>query len=267
MDPFDYARHTVFVAGGTSGINLAIAEAFAAHGANVAVMSRNKERVDAAVKQLQTHGDKAVGHAADVRDAAAVAGVLAAVHNELGNIDVLVSGAAGNFPAAVLGMSPNAFKAVVDIDLLGTFNVVSSAHQYLKKPGAVIINISAPQSVHAQPLQAHVCAAKAGVDQLTRVLAIEWGGDGIRVNSIIPGPIADTEGMARLTPSAEMRAAAEKALPLKRFGTKAEVADLALFLASPMAAYITGAIVPVDGGLTASGPRALAQAAFQPASG
>jgi NAD(P)-dependent dehydrogenase (short-subunit alcohol dehydrogenase family) len=267
MDTFDFTDRTVFVAGGTSGINLAIAEAFAERGAKVAVMSRNKERVEAAVKQLKTYGGKVAGHAADVRDAAAVAGVLAAVHNEFGDIDILISGAAGNFPAAVLGMSPNAFKAVVDIDLLGTFNVVRSAHQYLKKPGAVIINISAPQSVHAQPLQAHVCAAKAGVDMLTRVLAIEWGGDGIRVNSIIPGPIEDTEGMARLAPSAEIRAAAQKSLPLRRFGTKAEVAELALFLASPMAAYITGAIVPVDGGLTASGPRGLAQTALQTASG
>ncbi|HXL69129.1 MAG TPA: SDR family oxidoreductase, partial [Xanthobacteraceae bacterium] len=198
MDTFDFTDRTVFVAGGTSGINLAIAEAFAERGAKVAVMSRNKERVEAAVKQLKTYGGKVAGHAADVRDAAAVADVLSAVHNEFGDIDILISGAAGNFPAAVLGMSPNAFKAVVDIDLLGTFNVVRSAHQYLKKPGAVIINISAPQSVHAQPLQAHVCAAKAGVDMLTRVLAIEWGGDGIRVNSIIPGPIEDTEGMARL---------------------------------------------------------------------
>src|ERR1700693_324912 len=142
MDPFDFAARAVLVAGGTSGINLAIAEAFAERGAKLAVMSRNKERVEAAVKQLKAHGGKAAG-AADARDAAAVAGVLAAVHNELGDIDILISGAAGNFPAAVLGMSPNAFKAVVDIDLLGTFNVVRSAHQYLKKPGAVIINISA----------------------------------------------------------------------------------------------------------------------------
>src|ERR1700693_4536073 len=143
MDPSASADRAVFVAGGTSGINLAIAEAFAERGAKLAVMSRNKERVEAAVKQLKAHGGKAAGHAADVRDAGGVAGVLAAVHNELGDIDILISGAAGNFPAAVLGMSPNAFKAVVDIDLLGTFNVVRSAHQYLKKPGAVIINISA----------------------------------------------------------------------------------------------------------------------------
>jgi NAD(P)-dependent dehydrogenase (short-subunit alcohol dehydrogenase family) len=256
---FDFTGRAVFVAGGTSGINLGIAEGFAQRGAKVAVMSRNKERMEAAVKQLQTHGGKVAGHTADVRDAAAVAGVLAAVHAEFGDIDVLISGAAGNFPAAALGMSPNAFKAVVDIDLLGTFNVLRTGHQFLKKPGAVVINISAPQAVHAQPLQAHVCAAKAGVDMLTRVLAIEWGGDGIRVNSIIPGPIAGTEGMIRLAPTPEAQAAVKKAIPLGRYGTKEEVANLALFLASPLAAFITGVIVPVDGGVTAAGPRGFTQ--------
>jgi NAD(P)-dependent dehydrogenase (short-subunit alcohol dehydrogenase family) len=117
--------------------------------------------------------------------------------------------------------------------------------------------------VHAQPLQAHVCAAKAGVDMLTQVLAIEWGADGIRVNSVIPGPIADTEGMARLAPTEDAKEFARRAVPLGRFGTKEEVANACLFLASPLAAYITGAIVPVDGGLTAAGPRGLNQALAQ----
>jgi NAD(P)-dependent dehydrogenase (short-subunit alcohol dehydrogenase family) len=261
MNPFDFTGRHVFVAGGTSGINLAIAEAFARRGARLAVLSRSPERVATAVKQLQSHGGEAMGQAADVRDAAAVAAALHAAHAKFGPIDVLVSGAAGNFPAAALGMSTNAFKAVVDIDLLGTFNVLRSAHQYLRKPGAAIINISAPQAMHAQPLQAHVCAAKAGVDMLTRVLAIEWGRDGIRINSIIPGPIEDTEGMNRLAPTEEIRAAVKNSIPLGRYGTKQEVADLALFLASPLAAYITGAVVPVDGGLTAAGPRGFAEAA------
>jgi NAD(P)-dependent dehydrogenase (short-subunit alcohol dehydrogenase family) len=260
MDPFDFAGRHVFVAGGTSGINLAIAEAFARRGANLAVLSRSPERVAAAVDRLQSHG-KAMGQPADVRDAPAVAAALQAAHAKFGAIDVLVSGAAGNFPAAALGMSPNAFKAVVDIDLLGTFNVLRGAHQFLRRPGASIINISAPQAMHAQPMQAHVCAAKAGVDMLTRALAIEWGRDGIRINSIIPGPIEDTEGMNRLAPTEEIRAVVRNSIPLGRYGTKAEVADLALFLASPLAAYITGAIVPVDGGVTAAGPRGFAQAA------
>ena len=263
MDSFDFKDRVVFVAGGTSGINLGIAHAFARRGAHVAVISRSPEKVAAATTDLKKHGTKVFGAAADVRDVPAVSGALKDAHAALGNFDVLISGAAGNFPAAALGMSTNAFKAVVDIDLLGTFNVLRTGHQYLRKPGAVVINISAPQAMHAQPLQAHVCAAKAGVDMLTQVLAIEWGADGIRVNSVIPGPIADTEGMARLAPTEETKEFARRAVPLGRFGTKEEVANACLFLASPLAAYITGAILPVDGGVTAAGPRGFNQALAQ----
>jgi NAD(P)-dependent dehydrogenase (short-subunit alcohol dehydrogenase family) len=245
--PFDFAEKTVFVAGGSSGINLGIAAAFAAAGAKVAIASRSQERVDAASETLRRHGGSVLGSSADVRDYAAVSGALAAAHTAFGAIDVLVSGAAGNFPAAALGMSANAFKAVVDIDLLGTFNVLRAAHQYLRKPGAVILNISAPQAYIPMPLQVHACAAKAGVDQVTRVLAIEWGGDGIRVNSIAPGPIEDTEGFRRLG-GGQGREGMRKRLPLRRFGTVEDVSQLALFLASPLASYITGAVVPVDGG-------------------
>ena len=107
------------------------------------------------------------------------------------------SGAAGNFPALALGMSANGFKTVVDIDLLGTFNVLrGGASAFLRKPGASIINISAPQSYNPMPLQVHVCAAKAGVDLVMRVLAIEWGGDGIRVNSIVARPDRGHRGLA-----------------------------------------------------------------------
>ena len=263
MDPFDFTNRVVFVAGGTSGINLGIAHAFARRGANVAVISRSPEKVAAATAELKKHGRKVFGASADVRDVAAVANALKEAHAALGEFDVLISGAAGNFPAAALGMSTNAFKAVVDIDLLGTFNVLRIGHQYLRRPGAVVINISAPQAVHAQPLQAHVCAAKAGVDMLTQVLAIEWGADGIRVNSVIPGPIADTEGMARLAPTEETKEFARRAVPLGRFGTKEEIANACLFLASPLAAYVSGAILPVDGGLTAAGPRGFNQALAQ----
>ena len=253
MEPFDFSDRAVFVAGGTSGINLGIAKAFASRGANVAVASRSAERVASAVKELQGHGGKAIGQAADVRDASAIAGALAAAHAAFSDIDVLVSGAAGNFPAAALGMSTNAFKSVIDIDLLGTFNVMHAAHRFLRKPGAAIVNISAPQAVHPVAMQAHVCAAKAGVDMLTRVLCLEWGGDGIRVNSVIPGPIADTEGMARLAPTEAARAEVRAAVPLARMGTREDVANLVMFLASPLAAYISGAVIPVDGGWSAAG--------------
>jgi NAD(P)-dependent dehydrogenase (short-subunit alcohol dehydrogenase family) len=102
-------------------------------------------------------------------------------------------------------------------------------------------------------MQSHVNAAKAGADMLIRTLAVEWGGLGVRVNSIIPGPIADTEGMARLAPTPEAMEKSAKSVPLQRLGAKDDVADLALFLASDAAAYITGAIIPCDGGLLLMG--------------
>jgi len=205
MSALRFDRQAVFVAGGTSGINLAIADAFAAHGADVAVMSRAQEKVDAAVASLRRHGTMVAGYAADVRQYDAVSAAIAAARGAIGEFDVLVSGAAGNFPARALDMSPNGFKAVVDIDLIGAFHVLKAAHAHLKKPGAAVIMISAPQAVHARALQSHVCAAKAGADMLMRVVALEWAADGIRANAIIPGPIADTEGMRRLAPTPEAR--------------------------------------------------------------
>ena len=150
-------------------------------------------------------------------------------------------------------MSPNAFRSVIDIDLLGTYHVLRAAHPLLRKPGAVVINVSAPQAFLPMSLQSHVCAAKAGVDMLTRVLAMEWGPHGIRVNAVVPGPIAGTEGMARLAPTAEAEAMIERTVPIARLGTPGDLAGACLLLASPLAAYITGAILPVDGGWSLSG--------------
>ena len=116
-----------------------------------------------------------IGVAADVRDVEATGGALAAAHDAFGDIDVLVSGAAGNFPAPALGMSPNAFRSVLEIDLLGTYHALRTGCEFLRKPGSVVINISAPQAFLSRASQSHVCAAKAGVDMQTRVLAIEWG--------------------------------------------------------------------------------------------
>ena len=255
QDYLDFNGRAVFVAGGSSGINLGIADAFASRGAKVAVMSRSQERVDAAVGHLQRHGGIACGVAGDVRDPAAVAEALKAAHAQLGDFDVLVSGAAGNFVSPALNMSPNGFKTVIDIDLLGTFNVLRQAHQYLRRPGASVISISAPQSFNPTIYQAHVCAAKAGVDMLTRVLAIEWGVDGIRVNSIVPGPIGDTEGVRRLAPSEDARNEMAASIPLGRMGTRQEVADMAMVLSSSLASYVTGAVIPVDGGSSLLGGR------------
>ena len=250
----NYQGKTAFIAGGTSGINLGIAHAFAKAGARVAVLSRSQEKVDAAVAALSVYGEKAIGFAVDVRDAVAVAAAIdSAAQQWAAPIDVLVSGAAGNFMAPAEALSPNGFKTVVDIDLLGTFHVVRGAWPHLRKPGASIINITAPQSVLPTPFQVHVCAAKAGIDQLTRTLAMEWGPHGVRVNAISPGPIADTEGMRRLAGNPKDEATWTQAVPLKRYGTANDIAEAALWLSSESAGYVNGVILPVDGGLALGG--------------
>lgn len=249
----DFTGAHAFVAGGTSGINLGIAEGFASAGARVAVMSRSPEKVDAAVTRLRALGAEATGSAADVRDPDATGTALLQAHQAFGEIDVLVSGAAGNFPASALEMSPNAFRSVVDIDLLGTYHVLRAAYPLLRKPGAAVINVSAPQAFLPMALQSHVCAAKAGVDMLTRVLAMEWGPDGIRVNAVVPGPIAQTEGMARLAPTAEAMEMVRQTVPIARLGTPGDLASACLLLASPLAGYVTGVVLPVDGGWALSG--------------
>ena len=202
---FDYAGSTVFVAGGTSGINLGIARAFAAAGARIGRCQ--PQPGEGRRRRRRSSAPGALGYAFDVRDAEAVSDALAAFAAEAGPIDVLVSGAAGNFPAAAKDLSPNGFKAVVDIDLLGTFHVMRAAYPHMRRPGGSIINISAPQAPIPMAMQIHVCAAKAGVDMVTRCLAIEWGPEGLRVNGVVPGPIDGTEGMARLAPTEAIRAA------------------------------------------------------------
>jgi NAD(P)-dependent dehydrogenase (short-subunit alcohol dehydrogenase family) len=167
----------------------------------------------------------------------------------------MVSGAAGNFPALARDISPNGFKAVVDIDLLGTFHVMKAAYPHMRKPGGSLINISAPQAVLPMSRQVHVCAAKAGVDMVTRCLAIEWGPEGLRVNSVIPGPIEGTEGMARLAPDEAARARVARSVPMQRLGTPADVAAVCLFLGSRAAGYVNGAILSADGGWTLTGAK------------
>ena len=250
---FDYTGCNVFVAGGTSGINLGIAQSFAAAGARLGVASRNRDKVDAAVGTLGSAAGPALGYAFDVRDAPAVEGALAAFSEEAGGIDVLVSGAAGNFPALAKNLSPNGFKAVVDIDLLGTFHVMRAAYPHMRRPGGSLINISAPQSTVPMPFQVHVCAAKAGVDMVTKCLALEWAPEGLRVNGVVPGPIDGTEGMARLAPGEKARGMVARSVPQRRLGTPGDVARACLFLGSEAAGYVNGAILGADGGWSVAG--------------
>ncbi|HNJ47305.1 MAG TPA: SDR family oxidoreductase [Novosphingobium sp.] len=233
-----------FVAGGTSGINLGIATRLAELGARVAVLGRNPEKAASAAAGI---GRGAIGLTADVRDYGAIRAAMEEVRSRLGPMDIVVSGAAGNFVAPVLGMSANAFRTVVDIDLNGTFNVFRGCHDLLNLPGASLIAITAGQAVNALQLQAHACAAKAGINQLVRVLALEWGPD-VRVNGISPGPIAGTEGMARLAPDPQTRQKHFERIAMKRWGEIGEVAECAVFLCSDAARYVTGTIIDCDGG-------------------
>jgi NAD(P)-dependent dehydrogenase (short-subunit alcohol dehydrogenase family) len=247
---FDFAGKSVVVIGGTSGINQGIALAFAAQGARVAVASRSQKKVDHTIALLRDAGAQAaLGAAFDVRDPDAVAAGIKGFHDELGDFDVLVSGAAGNFPALASEMSVNAFKTVIDIDLMGTIHVMKAAYPFLRKPGASVINISAPQAFLPYEGQAHVCAAKAGVDQITRTLSLEWGAEGIRINSVVPGFIDGTEGADRLAPTPEAREYVIRDIPLGRMGSKDDMANMCLFLGSDMAGYVSGTVINVDGAL------------------
>ncbi|MCU0755730.1 MAG: SDR family oxidoreductase [Xanthomonadales bacterium] len=257
------AGRNVFITGGSSGINLGIAECFLQHGARVTINGRDPAKLAAAVEHLKGFGAGPVlGVDADVRDYAALSAAIAESAKAHGPIDVLVCGAAGNFPALAEDLSPNGFKAVVDIDLIGTFHTCRAAFAHLRKPGAAIINISAPQAAVPFALQAHVCAAKAGVDMLTRTLAIEWGPHGIRVNSIVPGPIAGTEGLKRLTQGPDSVAKVVRTVPLNRLGQTHDIGHSALFLASPAASYVSGTVLFCDGGHALVGSGMILQAAM-----
>src|SRR5262247_2636241 len=201
-----YRDKTVFVTGGGSGINLGVAKNFAALGANIAICGRTQEKLDVAAVELRALGAKVCAVAADVRDIAALDTAFARSRAELGSMDVLICGAAGNFLAPAEKLSANGFKTVIDIDLLGSFNASRAAFEQLKETKGTIIFISAGMAYMPHAFQAHVGAAKAGIDMLMKNLALEWGPYGIRANSIVPGPIEGTEGMKRLSDPATKQA-------------------------------------------------------------
>src|SRR5881394_3396645 len=246
------------VTGGGTGICRGIALALAAHGCDVAITSRRREHLEPTLAELRATGRRAIAEAADVRDPAAVERVIAAAIAGLERLDILVNGAAGNFVCLAEQLSPNGFGAVVDIDLKGTFHVSRAALPHLKARGGSIINISATLPYLGTIGQSHAAAAKAGIDSLTRTLAVEWGPHGIRVNGIAPGPIEGTEGVRRLT-TEKSRASALTSCPLGRMGTTDDIANAALYLASDAASYVNGVTLVVDGGLWLRSARILGE--------
>ena len=258
FDPNLLKDRVALVTGGGTGICRGIAHAFARHGCDVAITSRKAEHLEPTLAELKGMGVRAVAAAADVRDPAAVERAVAATVDEFGRLDILVNGAAGNFICLAENLSPNGFGTVVDIDLKGTFNVSRAALAHLKKQGGSVLNISATLPYLGTMGQSHAAAAKAGIDSLTRTLAVEWGPYGIRVNGIAPGPIGGTEGVRRLT-SKSSRQSAERNCPLGRLGTTDDIANASLYLCSEAASFVNGVTLVVDGGLWLRSARILGE--------
>jgi NAD(P)-dependent dehydrogenase (short-subunit alcohol dehydrogenase family) len=240
------AGQVALVTGGATGLGLQIAHVLGGHGARIAICSRKEPNLQAAIAVLRDQGIDAIYRVCDVRRHEEVTSVIEDVLATFGRLDVVVNNAAGNFPVPIADLSAGGFKAVVDIDLLGTFNVSKAAYDlWLREHGGAVVNISAAIQYRGMALQAHVVSAKAGIDALTRTCAIEWGANGVRVNVVAPGAMSGTEGVNRITGDDQQRIFQN---PLRRPGSTTEVAEAVLFLASDAASYVTGATLVVDGG-------------------
>ncbi len=240
------------ITGGSSGIGLGIARVYAELGATVVMIGRREERLASAIDQLgrEVPGAQLVTFAVDVRNHLAIRNSVSEIVQRFGRLDILVNNAAGNFHCPTEDLSENAWRTVIDIDLHGTFNCCQAALAGLKSSphGGRIMNITVPQALSGWPGSAHAASAKAGVLSLTRSLAIEWGDYGIRVNNVLPGPIAGTEGLKRLY---EDRGTADhemKRMAMGSFGLVDDIANACAFLASAGGDYVTGCDFMVDGG-------------------
>ena len=250
LPPGAFVGVTVFITGGGTGLGRAMAAEFARCGAAVGIASRDAGHRERGVAEVRSAGGEAIGVPCDVRDPAAIRAAFDAAEEALGPVTVLVNNAAANFPIAAADLSPNGWRAVTDIVLDGTFLCSQELHRRCtarQSPGA-ILNILATQAFTGGPGMAHAAAAKAGVANLTKSLAVEWAPDGIRVNALAPGlfPHEDMrEDLKALRASPDTDAHRQPAL---RTGRRHELGWAATYLCSPFAAFLTGHTLVIDGG-------------------
>ncbi|KAJ6555210.1 2,4-dienoyl-CoA reductase [Mycena vulgaris] len=237
----------LFCTGGGSGICRGMTEAMMRHGACATIVGRKLDRLTQAAKELaEATGNKCLPVAGDVRQPRTLQDAVAKTIEAFGRIDFVICGAAGNFLAPISALSENAFRTVIEIDTLGTYHTIKATLPHIRASKGAYIHVSATLHYKATPYQAHVSAAKAAVDALSAVLAVEEGPHGVRSNVIAPGPIAGTEGMDRLEgKSADAR---QTLYPLGRMGVIGDVANATVFLFGPAASYVTGEVLVVDGG-------------------
>ncbi len=239
-----------FITGGGTGLGLAMATAMARCGADIAIASRKSEHLEPAAEQLAVHGTRVLAVQANVREPDSVRAAVEQVAGELGRVDILVNNAAGNFYAPSAELKPNGWRAVVETDLYGTFFCSQAVHPIMaRQGGGRIISISMTLHYNGWPQMAHATAAKAGIDALTKTLALEWAKDSITVNVIAPGPIP-TEGASKAFAVGDVaiEEALSRQIPLGKLGTPEDIANMAVYLAGPGGSWITGAIFVVDGG-------------------
>jgi NAD(P)-dependent dehydrogenase (short-subunit alcohol dehydrogenase family) len=239
----------VIVTGGGTGLGKAIALEFARLGASIGVLSRNPEHRAAGVAAVEALGARAVEAECDIREPEQVTAAFDSLEQALGLPSTLVNNAAGNFPVPAEDMSPNAWRAVVDIVLNGTFlcsREFARRHIAAGQPGA-ILNIGASYAWTGGPGFAHSAAAKAGVKNMTETLAVEWGPYGIRVNGLVPGLFPHEDEAEAIKGVPERGQHEDRRAPAGRVGQPRELGWAATFLASPFAAYVTGHTMVVDG--------------------
>lgn len=241
-----FSDEVVLITGGGTGIGLVAATEMGLLGAKIAICGRRPEPLAEAVAELQSKGIDAFGAPCDIRDAEAISAYVDAVLERFGRIDVLINNAGGQFPTTAETLSPKGFAAVVRNNLTGTWTMthaVANKAMIPQKRGR-IINVIA-QVIRGFPGMVHTGAARAGVDNMTKTLAVEWAVHGIRVNAIAPGVIV-TSGTKQYPPS--LLDNAEKANPLKRLGTAEEVSHLITYVASRYADFVAGQTFYIDGG-------------------